>query len=95
MIMKKLGLLFILFISLAKGQDDDQHHRKYWYYRTRLVNDFLKVGTEQGDCIPFSERGFEYGGNNIAGTMKCGDGTSKLGVYIGVLATEFKLLKML
>src|ERR1700741_283194 len=96
--MKKLVLLFILLSTMVKGQtSDDENHRKYWYYRTRLVNDFLKVGISDGNSIPFSERGLYYDGSSNASlttAMKCGDGTSKLGVYIGVLATEYKLLKI-
>ena len=93
--MKKIILFFVLAVSIAKGQTDEQNHRKYWYYRSKLVNDFLLVGIGNGMSIPFSERGLYYNGstNTIAATMKCGDGTSKVGVYIGVLATEYRLLK--
>ena len=52
--MNKLILAFVLIGSLAKSQSPDENHRKYWYYRTRLVNDFTKVGTGQGMSIPFN-----------------------------------------
>lgn len=41
-------------ISLLHAQqtvDNDRAHRRYWYYRTRMINDFMKIGKDQGDCI--------------------------------------------
>src|SRR5713101_3670758 len=95
--MKKLAVLFIFFGFVCKGQTDDEDHRKYWYYRTRLVNDFMLVGPDPGMSIPFNQRGLGYDGN-IAHTdhvaFKAGDGSAKLGVYIGVLATEYTLIRI-
>ena len=39
-------LLTPLFILSQNGNDN---HRKYWYYRSRLTNDFMKVGLGQGE----------------------------------------------
>src|ERR1035437_2225895 len=55
--MKNLILIFILVSSIVISQSDDENHRKYWFYRTRLVNDFTKVGTERGNSFIFEERG--------------------------------------
>ena len=34
------------------------HHKKYWYYKSRFNNDFIKIGLNQGQSIPFNQRGF-------------------------------------
>lgn len=71
------------------------NHKKYWYYKTRFNNDFIKVGIKQGESMPFNQRGtndaviFPKYSNDI----KVGDCTAQLGVYMGVLATEYRLLK--
>lgn len=62
--------------------------QQYWFYRYRLINQFLKIGPKHGESIPSGIRNL-YGGNK----MHWGDGTSYLGNYIGVLATEYALLK--
>ena len=42
--------------SITNEELDNKAHRRYWYYRTRMVNDFMKIGKEQGDCIMFPQR---------------------------------------
>ncbi|MBK9283669.1 MAG: hypothetical protein IPM51_05045 [Sphingobacteriaceae bacterium] len=54
----KLIVLFILFFKLLISQQDIDLHKKYWYYKNRLNNDFLKVGLKSGESIPFGQRGF-------------------------------------
>ena len=62
--MKKLILLaFVVQLMYANAQspngiDNDKAHRRYWYYRTRMINDFMKVGLLDGESIPFNERGY-------------------------------------
>lgn len=34
-------------------------HKKYWYYKSRFNNDFIKVGKEHGESIPFNQSGLE------------------------------------
>lgn len=55
-------LLFLLMIMsgvLAHSQvwigDDTDHEvlQKYWYYRWRLRNDFVYIGENQGESLPF------------------------------------------
>lgn len=36
--------------------DYEKAHWRYWNYRTRLINDFMKIGKEQGACIVFTQR---------------------------------------
>lgn len=59
--MKKICLGLFLFIEIiVYSQDYTMLHNKYWYYRTRLHNDFMKVGIGQGCSIPMEERGLYY-----------------------------------
>lgn len=38
--------------------DNDKAHRPYWYYRTRMINDFMKIGKDQGSCIVLAQRNY-------------------------------------
>jgi hypothetical protein len=49
------------------AQNDPANHRKYWYFKSRLLNDFMKVGINQGDNIIINERGYLSGGFNKSG----------------------------
>ncbi len=90
------SLLIVCQCYIGLSQTDDINHRKYWYYRSRLTNDFMKIGPKQGESLPFSCRG-KYGngyGDPTSLYSQVGtDVVSQLGPYICVLATEYKLLK--
>jgi hypothetical protein len=96
------GVAFLLVLipcahCLAQTQTDNDNHRKYWYYRSRLVNDFVKVGLGDGESMPFNQRGAaETESTGFAdpnqNKLKLGDGASTLGYYIALLATEYHLL---
>lgn len=91
-------ILIISFTNIAFAQSEIDNHKKYWYYKTRLNNDFLKVGFgSNGLSIPFNERGYEesfpYFAPDVSHTLKAGDASARLGIYISVLATEYRLLK--
>lgn len=65
---------------------------KYWFYRHRLQTEFLKQGTApiglpSGYGIPACQA---Y--RDKQDMLHFGDGTSFLGNYIGVLATEYLLM---
>jgi hypothetical protein len=72
---------------------------KYWYYRYRLVNDFMiDKGTEVpsgsiradfGMSMPANER--EYWGSGSYNRLHYGDGTIYLAYYMAILAMEYKL----
>jgi hypothetical protein len=67
---------------------------KYWFYRNRLINEFCKVGPNQGESIPFQSIYYapDPHSPNVT-TAQTGDGgLQKLGDYISVLASEIKLL---
>lgn len=91
---KLIAILYVLLQLHIIAQSDDINHRKYWYYRSRLTNDFMKIGNQQGESLPMSTRAkddLNYGGIN--GYTETGaDAVSQLGPYICVLATEYKLL---
>jgi hypothetical protein len=94
-IQKQLKQMLVLLLVLGTvprlilAQNyNDYDAKKYWYYRTRLNNDFVKVGLNQGESLPIPERQYPS-----PKEIKMGDETSTLGIYIGVLATEYALLK--
>ncbi len=93
-------LKFIVFIELLLGcnmyaqplsfNENQQAHRRYWYYRTRFVNDFMHIGDKQGDCICFPERNYNDGSSTSA---KVGpDQIDINNQYLSALALEYKLL---
>lgn len=100
----RLFYLFVFFEILAYSQDYVTLHNRYWYYRTRLRNDFMKVGLSNGCSIPMGQRGLGYepygttpnyfftDDPSSGSTTKWGDAMGELGYYIGVLATEYNLL---
>lgn len=86
----------IFFFSplISYSQNDLSNHKKYWYYKSRLNNDFVKVGTGRGESLPFNQRGLTLNNYNpINVEMAVGDATGTLGYYIALLATEYYLLK--
>jgi hypothetical protein len=106
--MKNLRDIFILclvsFCCNLGSQNDLDNHKKYWYYKSRLNNDFIKVGNTptnnnnndgHGESIPFNERNFAWGPNGYSPglEMKCGDEGARTGIYLAALATEYRLLK--
>lgn len=90
----KANLILLLFLTnYMIGQNMTDNHRKYWWYKSRLNNDFVKVGTGDGESFPFNQRGKDGSGFvNSNPNMNLGDGTSTLGIYIAQLATEYALL---
>jgi len=95
-----LATFVLLFAAHSFGQTSWADQNRYWYYRYRLVDEFLVRGEESplncdvasGYSLP---AGKTYTTNQVAGQnidMDWGDATSYLGWYIGVLATEYKLL---
>jgi hypothetical protein len=97
--MKSLKTYFILYFICLLITDmisqpsinDGKAHRRYWYYRTRLINDFTKIGIDQGDCIMFPERNQDaWPGNQ---TAKVGpDQIDEINQYLAALALEYQLL---
>ena len=92
----KISLLVSCLINshLSKAQplnfsENQKAHRHYWFYRTRMINDFIKIGNEQGDCIVLAERNQ----GRYDSTAKVGsDQIDITNQYLSALALEYKLL---
>lgn len=96
--MKKIIYIAILIFSITDNYaqqnvvQEYENLQKYWYYRFRLKNDFMLMGTERGMSIPATTRSRNVD-PQFNDVLKFGDGgAADLGWYIGVLATEYKLL---
>jgi hypothetical protein len=78
------------FSQPLSTQENEKAHRRYWYYRTRLINDFLKIGGNQGDCIVFAER--NIGSQASTQSFVGPDQIDITNQYLATLALEYKLL---
>jgi len=94
-------ILFLYFSELFSQPltpaQNETAHRRYWYYRTRFINDFVKIGSEQGDCVCFPERNYDYsaGGKNNYDKYYSKVGPDQLDImnqYLSALALEYKIL---
>ncbi len=82
-----LLIVFLAIIVSTAGQSILED--KYWIYRDRLLNDFMTgIGPEPGYSIPATAR------DTIGGSLLWSDCTIEHGQYIGVLATEYKILNL-
>ncbi len=93
MSLKKLTFAFFPFflcLFVNSQTPHDLNHRRYWFYRTRFINDFVKIGNQQGDCICFPQR--DLGGPNISQAKVGPDQIDQMNMYLAALALEFKIL---
>lgn len=95
------ALFFIFVVKSLHAQNAFDNHQKYWYYKSRLKNDFMKIGLKTGESIPFAQRGYRTKVDfdhpttiNFTSALNGADLISELGIYIGVLATEYQLLML-
>lgn len=105
--MKNITLIKILFVILCfvaclqdvVTQNPILNQQKYWYMRQRLTEKFLKVGPGHGESLPADSyeilpEFWWVSNSNINKRIEWGSETTYyLGYYIGVLATEIKLLR--
>jgi hypothetical protein len=106
--MKNTFLILYLFLELTLfAQNPEFNLQKYWFYRERFKNFFVSIGTEsgQGLAVPMMAQGENCDPNLVnsevsdisvpdgEGTFRLDDLTGHQGWYIGVLATEYALLK--
>ncbi|MCD9014745.1 T9SS type A sorting domain-containing protein [Parachryseolinea silvisoli] len=89
------GVILLWGIGAFSQATNWNDQNRYWYYRYRLVNDFLIRGEESPiDCG--TATGYSLpAGNTFTSTgldIEWSDATSYLGWYIGTLATEYRLL---
>ncbi|MBX7227793.1 MAG: T9SS type A sorting domain-containing protein [Chitinophagales bacterium] len=100
----KYFLCFALFFSFlctnaqwTSPRPSYRNLEKYWFYRYRLVNDFMLIGDDPGMSIPAASRAtnsdYRTGGMfDEANTLAWSDATIPLGHYISTLATEWRQL---
>jgi hypothetical protein len=90
------SLIFLAGLNISFSQstiNDDKAHRRYWYYRTRFVNDFIKMGKNQGECIALAERNEGLNQGIFGDSAKVGpDQIDLTNMYLATLALEYKLL---
>lgn len=83
-----ISIIFIGFFSFSQNSEIENNIIKYWNYRNRLTHNFISVGSKAGQSLPFGTRNERENPH-----LSQGEGPIMLGQYIGVLATEYKLLK--
>jgi len=95
--MKHIILLFVLFFLCiteigAQTLNTTENAFKYWYYRDRLKY-FVMPGTEPGQSILFSIRNPSFDQwDGTTKTIQTVQPRMMMGFYVGLLATEYKLL---
>ncbi len=81
--------IFVLAGILSYAQSDvEMNILKYKHYRQRFIDNFISIGPAPGESLPFTSRNDE--GKPL---LNQGEGEIILGHYIGMLATEYALLK--
>lgn len=87
---KKIFILIFTLISVNNifSQNDSLNEKKYWHYRERL-NYFVQLGENRGESQIVGIRNrFEFN----ALDLNFGQHAIYFGYYIGMLATEYKIL---
>jgi hypothetical protein len=85
-----LILLYSFSIPQLKSQSQDENIYKYWYYRDRLEY-FVMPGTKAGQSLVAAWRNQNWAIGREA--IGFGQQYTRMGFYLGMLATEYKLLK--
>jgi len=96
--MKKLFILFLLVClsGTVFSQNFDTEHYRYWFYRDRLRY-FVYPGTEPGNSVVCTYRNpprdrWDQWVQSTANTIVYGQTYKLMGYYLGMLATEYRLL---
>ncbi len=94
---KLIGFLFILNCTNLLAQNAVNNMQKYVYYKQRFLNNFIAVGNGMGESLPLDIR--RFGLNKTTNEQwihefGLSDASLRLGWYIAVLATEYKLLNV-
>jgi len=104
-----LAIVALAFSSdFCRAQSAEDNLAKYWLYRNFYKKQFIVVGNEAGQSIPFAayypNEDLSYQGTwnhqlecypipSGIGALTTGDATLQIGIYLGILATEYALLK--
>jgi hypothetical protein len=98
--MKSKILLFFILANCVniKAQNAVNNMQKYVYYKQRFLNNFIAVGNGMGESLPLDIRRMNYqttvNNNFPVHEFGLSDASLRLGWYIAVLATEYKLLNV-
>jgi hypothetical protein len=82
-------MLSLIWSQLIQAQSPDLNFKKYIFYRNKLVNHFLVVGDCDGCSLPAQGRAYRENDYKI----DWADTPTKLGWYLAVLGTEYKIFK--
>lgn len=94
-----VAVSLLLTANCLFAQSDGANMEKYWKFRTDFREKFIKIGPLPGESLPagalrpldcvdnINSDGSGYG------EMHWGDGMIRHGHYLGLLATEYRLLK--
>lgn len=93
--------LFFSFVAVAFSQTDEANLAKYWKFRNNFRKNFIKIGGQDGESVPLNAYRPSYAcadhdgmGNFFqSGSLKWGDAPSRIGFYLMMLSTEYRLLK--
>ncbi|TGM15563.1 hypothetical protein EHQ81_03985 [Leptospira selangorensis] len=77
--------------SEYSGTDANKNVKKYWNLRNKFRNNFIKLSTDKGGCLPMEEVKISLDDPNKR-FGKWGDSTIKLGWYLGLLGSELHML---
>ena len=60
--MGKLQITIVgtLLCLIGHGQNDNDNLKKFWAYRNRLHQNFLRIGNDEGESIPMAARRIGY-----------------------------------
>ncbi|MBA3898638.1 MAG: T9SS type A sorting domain-containing protein [Bacteroidetes bacterium] len=87
-------IAFFAFLFCGLRIEAQSNLEKYWYYRHRLISGFTKVGSQQGESMVAPIRNWHTDYHILhSDHLHFGDQTIYMGWYLGVLATEYALLK--
>lgn len=90
-------IILIIFINKTYAQSPEQNLIKYWYYKNKLLTEFItSVSDQPGGSLPASIKNQKYiwVGSDFEAEVKWGDGTIDLAYYIAALVLEYKLLNV-
>ena len=95
--MKPYIIIIFVAVSFMKinAQNAVNNMQKYVYYKQRFLNNFIAVGNGKGESLPLDIRRISTSkiiNGPYIHEFAIGDATVRLGWYIAVLATEYKLL---
>lgn len=99
------AILFIVSIFIftnLSAQTDEANLEKYWKFRNNFRKNFVKIGSGNGESVPLNAYRPDWScadftadttDDDQSGSLKWGDAPSRIGFYLMMLSTEYRLLK--